>query len=190
MTLWCVGRNYREHAKELNNPVPQKPLIFIKAGSTLSTQKQITLPEWAGEVHHECELAVQLGSDLKPKNLTLALDLTARSLQDELKKKSEPWTLAKSFTGACPIGAAIAFPSDFTSLHFEFYKNSQLVQKGAVQDMIFSLSELLLYLQKHFPIQPGDWILTGTPAGVGPLFSGDQLKAQIPGRLTAEWTVL
>jgi acylpyruvate hydrolase len=190
MTLWCVGRNYRDHAKELNNPIPQKPLIFIKAGSCLVHGPQITLPPWAGEIHHECELAVQLNTNLVPYKLALALDLTARRLQEELKSKGEPWTLAKSFLGACPISHAIEMPSDFTSLHFEFYKNSQKVQNGVVSDMLFPLQDLMKYLKSHFPLAPGDWVLTGTPAGVGPLKSGDLLKAQIPGRLVAEWSVL
>ncbi len=190
VTLWCIGRNYREHAKELNNPIPSKPLIFLKPeGAVLPTQ-QILLPTWNGEIHYECELAVKLGADLKPIGLALALDLTARDVQDELKKKGEPWTLAKGFIGSCPMSSEISFPSDFATLQFEFYKNSELVQKGVVSDMIFTLPVLLEYLVKHFPLVPGDWILTGTPAGVGPLKSGDSLTAQIPGKLTASWTVV
>lgn len=189
MTLWCVGRNYRDHAKELNNPVPLQPLIFTKSSSCLVFDQTIDLPAWAGEIHHECELAVQLGDQLKPQSLALALDLTARQVQEQLKKKGEPWALAKSFTGACPMSKPIPFPQDFSSLTFEFYKNSKLVQKGFVGDMIFPLTELLSYLKNHFPLTAGDWILTGTPAGVGPLNAGDQLQAQIPGRLEAQWTV-
>lgn len=190
MTLWCVGRNYRDHAKELNNPIPSKPLIFIKPGACLSQDSQIALPSFTSDIHHECELAVQLNTQLRPERLALALDLTARSVQDELKKKGEPWTLAKAFKGACPISNSIPMPKDFTNLQFEFYKNSQIVQKGSPKEMIFSLETLLDYLQKHFPIAPEDWILTGTPSGVGPLKPGDQLKAQIPGILAAEWTVI
>jgi 2-keto-4-pentenoate hydratase/2-oxohepta-3-ene-1,7-dioic acid hydratase in catechol pathway len=189
MTLWCIGRNYREHAKELNNPIPAKPLIFIKPEGALTRDSQIRLPTAMGAIHFECELAIQLGPDLKPSSLALALDLTARSVQDELKKKGEPWALAKGFIGSCPLSAEIPFPADFAHLQFEFYKNSQLVQKGAVSEMIFSLPVLLEYLIQHFPLLPGDWILTGTPAGVGPLASGDALKAQIPGRLEASWVV-
>ena len=190
MTLWCVGRNYRDHAKELNNPVPKKPLIFVKPGSCLSHELQINLPSFTDNIHYECELAVQLNQQLKPERLALALDLTARNIQDELKKKGEPWTLAKAFKGACPISSYIPMPNDFTNLQFEFYKNSQIVQKGSPQEMIFSLKILLDYLKQHFPLAPDDWILTGTPSGVGPLSPGDQLKAQIPGKLIAEWTVI
>lgn len=189
MTLWCIGRNYQDHAKELNNPIPSKPLIFTKPEGAVTKTQHIQLPKNLGPIHHECELAVQLGENLEPKKLALALDLTARSVQDELKKKGEPWTLAKGFTGSCPMGADINFPPDFTNLQFEFYKNSQLAQKGRVTDMIFSLPTLITYLQQNFPLQPGDWILTGTPAGVGPLQSGDTLKAQIPGKLEASWIV-
>jgi acylpyruvate hydrolase len=189
MTLWCIGRNYREHAKELNNPIPLKPLIFIKPEGAVTRAPQIQLPEGLGQIHFECELAIKLNAELKPTSLALALDLTARAVQDELKKKGEPWTLAKGFIGSCPLSTEIPFPSDFTNLQFEFYKNSQLVQRGAISEMIFSLPVLLQYLTQHFPLLPGDWILTGTPAGVGPLASGDVLKAQIPGRLEASWVV-
>jgi acylpyruvate hydrolase len=189
MTLWCIGRNYREHAQELNNPIPSKPLIFIKPEGAVTRDSHIQLPRAMGQIHFECELAIKLGAELKPSSLALALDLTARSVQDELKKKGEPWSLAKGFIGSCPISAEIPFPADFTSLQFEFYKNSQLAQKGVVADMIFSVPVLLEYLAQHFPLLPGDWILTGTPAGVGPLASGDALKAQIPGRLEASWDV-
>lgn len=189
MTLWCIGRNYRAHAQELNNPIPLKPLIFIKPEGAVTHAPQIQLPPASGPIHFECELAVKLGAELKPSSLALALDLTARTVQDELKKKGEPWALAKAFIGSCPMSAEIPFPADFTSLQFEFYKNTQLVQRGVVADMIFSLPVLLEYLTQHFPILPGDWILTGTPAGVGPLESGDALKAQIPGRLEASWVV-
>lgn len=189
MTLWCIGRNYREHAKELNNPIPAKPLIFIKPEGAVTRTSQILLPANCGPIHYECELAVKLDAELKPSSLALALDLTARSVQDELKKKGEPWALAKGFIGSCPVSAEIPFPADFTNLQFEFYKNSHLAQRGAVSDMIFSLPVLLEYLIQHFPVLPGDWILTGTPAGVGPLASGDVLKAQIPGRLEASWVV-
>ncbi len=189
MTLWCIGRNYREHAKELNNPIPAKPLIFIKPEGAVTRAPQIQLPPASGPIHFECELAIKLGADLKPSSLALALDLTARTVQEELKKKGEPWTLAKGFIGSCPMSAEIPFPADFNNLQFEFYRNSQLAQRGVVTEMIFSLPVLLEYLTQHFPILPGDWILTGTPAGVGPLASGDSLKAQIPGRLEAFWVV-
>ena len=189
MTLWCIGRNYREHAKELNNPIPSKPLIFIKPEGAVTRGSHIQLPLSLGPIHFECELAIKLGAELKPSSLALALDLTARSVQDDLKKKGEPWALAKGFIGSCPMSAEIPFPADFTSLQFEFYKNSQLAQKGVVADMIFPLPVLLEYLIQHFPLLPGDWILTGTPAGVGPLASGDSLRAQIPGKLETSWVV-
>ena len=103
MTLWCIGRNYRDHAKELNNPVPAKPLIFIKPEGAVTLSSKIQLPMESGEIHYECELAVKLGAELKPSSLALALDLTARTVQDELKKKGEPWALAKGFIGSCRV---------------------------------------------------------------------------------------
>jgi acylpyruvate hydrolase len=189
MTLWCVGRNYRDHALELNNPVPSKPLIFMKPEGAVTRTSQIELPSWAGPIHHECELAIKLDATLNPCALALALDLTARSVQDELKKKGEPWALAKGFIGSCPLSEEIPFPSDFADLRFEFSKNSKVVQNGRVADMIFPLPVLLEYLRKHFPLMAGDWVLTGTPAGVGPIQKGDTLQAQIGGKLAVSWDV-
>lgn len=191
MNLWCVGRNYREHANELGNQIPDKPLIFLKAGSCLTESRHIILPDWAGDIHHECELAVQVDGEGRLKALALALDLTARSLQNELKKKGEPWTLAKSFTGACPMSPSVPFPGmeQFSALVFHFYKNEEITQHGKAADMIFPLPILLSYVLKHFPVKNGDWLLTGTPAGVGPLRRGDRLLADIPGMLSVTWDV-
>jgi acylpyruvate hydrolase len=181
MNIWCVGRNYVAHAAELKNPVPESPLIFLKAGSCASFSPKINLPQWTKDIHYECELAVQLDRHGEPKLLGLALDLTARSVQSALKDSRSPWTLAKSFTGACPLSAFVPFQTVeyFNSLNFRFYKNAALLQTGNPQHMLFSLPVLLEYIRSHFPVNEGDLVLTGTPSGVGPLSSGDRLRAEI-----------
>lgn len=179
--IWCIGRNYVAHAKELNNPIPASPLIFLKAGTCINPTKNITLPDWTSDIHHECELAVLIDKNGAPKSLALALDLTAREVQSQLKEKGSPWTLAKSFKGACPVSEFIPWTSmdDFQSLNFKFYKNDQRVQEGSPQDMLFSLPTLLNHLQKHYPLAENDLVLTGTPSGVGPIQKGDHLRGEI-----------
>lgn len=177
MTFWCVGRNYADHAKELNNPIPAKPLIFIKAGSCATLGDRIQWPAWATDVHHELELALRFNANLEFDEMALALDLTERTLQSALKKAGEPWTLAKSFTGAAPLSASIPVRTDWDRLEIELRVNGELRQKGSPSQMIFSPALLRAYLLAHFPVAPGDWLLTGTPAGVGPLRAGDKLTA-------------
>ena len=104
--IWAVGRNYAEHAKELGNEVPSKPLIFLKAGSTSTiAAHELHLPSWTSELHHEIELALQFDENLQIDEACIALDLTDREMQNQLKAKGQPWTLAKSFKGACPLSA-------------------------------------------------------------------------------------
>lgn len=179
--IWCVGRNYSEHAQELGNPIPEEPLIFLKAGSCLNTSSTITLPDWTNTIHYECELALSLNAHGQPQSLALALDLTARDVQNQLKDKRSPWTLAKSFTGACPISPFITFKNldHFHELEFCLIKNGLTVQKGHPANMIFPVKTLLSYICKHFPVVDGDLVLTGTPSGVGPLEKGDHLQGII-----------
>ena len=158
--IWCVGRNYKAHALELNNPIPEKPLIFLKAGSCISTSHNIELPAWTDDIHHECELAVRVNARGEPTQMGLALDLTARATQAELKKKGEPWTLAKSFRGACPLSALVPFQSfeHFNGLQFQLIKNGQLAQKGSPKDMLFPLKTLLAHINLHYPNFPEQFL--------------------------------
>lgn len=179
--IWGVGRNYRDHALELNNPIPVKPLIFLKAGAGLSTTQHIVLPSFSQDIHYELELAVLLDKQLQPEAVALALDLTARDEQKRCKERGEPWTLAKSFPGSCPVSSWFPFQSWkwFQSLSFQLEVNQQIRQTGQAKDMIFSLQDLVQYLQNTFPLSPGDVLLTGTPSGVGPLKAGDKIQAQL-----------
>ena len=187
-TLWCIGRNYKDHAAEMNSPVPQTPLVFLKSGNCLSQKSQITIPDFTRDLHHELELAVKLGPLLIPSEVALALDLTARDIQSDCKKQGLPWSMAKSFRDSCPISQWIPFDnmSWFEKLNFQLRVNQTLRQDGHVSDMIFNLEQLIEHLKKYFPVEPGDIILTGTPAGVAKLNSGDKLIASLQGLIDWE----
>lgn len=189
--IWCVGRNYADHANELSNPIPHSPLLFLKAGSCAIHSNRLQLPSWSSIIHYECEIAVRLNAKVEVTHLGLALDLTARDAQSEAKKKGEPWTKAKSFVGACPLSSFIVWDniSHFSQLEFKFSLNGQCVQHGFTKDMIFNLETLLLTLKNHFPVTDGDILLTGTPSGVGQLNKHDQLTAEIPLTLQHHWLV-
>lgn len=195
----CVGRNYIDHAKELNNPIPKSPLLFIKPNSSLvdlspsfsipqETQKSDLQTYHESKVHHELEVAILIGKALVKANpedsldaiagIGLGLDLTLRELQSVLKTKGHPWEKAKAFDGACPMSHFIPYDSsiDLTDLEFSLIKNNKSVQEGHTKDMLFPVSELLSVISYHFSLLPGDIVMTGTPAGVAPLTSGDQLS--------------
>lgn len=189
--IWAIGRNYADHAKELGNEIPSEPLIFLKAGSCVVQTTEVVLPAWTVEVHHEVELALQFDERLEVHKAAVALDLTERHFQNQLKAKGSPWTLAKSFTGACPLSSFFAVDtiSELKNLDILLSVNGQLRQKGNTSQMIFSIDQQLEYIKEHFPVCPGDLLLTGTPAGVGPLQRGDLTLAEIPGKVRHEWTL-
>jgi 2-keto-4-pentenoate hydratase/2-oxohepta-3-ene-1,7-dioic acid hydratase in catechol pathway len=185
----CVGRNYAEHAKELGNEIPDAPILFIKpATSVVSLENGFSIPQDQGSVHHEAEIALLISKQAKNisadnawdyvSHVTVALDLTLRDLQSKLKEKSHPWEIAKGFDGACPLGkwVAVSELSNKDNIAIELIKNGEQKQMGNSTQMITSIADLVAYISTIFTLQPGDVILTGTPAGVGPLESGDQLK--------------
>lgn len=191
----CVGRNYAEHAKELNNPVPSEPLLFIKPGScVVAMDESFAIPAERGAVHYEAEIAVLIGKPLSKtpdaeeardaiSGFAPALDLTLRDLQDQLKKKSYPWELAKSFDGACVLAPFVPGDAvtDLADLGIRLSLNGELRQDGNSRDMLTPILPLIQHIAGHFSLQPGDVILTGTPAGVGPLRSGDELQLELVG---------
>ena len=205
----CVGRNYAAHAKELNNPIPSEPILFIKpASSAVTAAPEFSIPRTQGSVHHELEIAILIGQTLKSASedqvaesiagIGLGLDLTLRDVQTKLKEKGHPWELAKSFDGACPLTEFVAVDmlskDDWQSLDLKLEKNGELQQQGRSADMLFSILPLIAHMSKHFSLQPGDVILTGTPAGVGPLAVGDSLLSKLSLNnkvlLTSESTVI
>jgi 2-keto-4-pentenoate hydratase/2-oxohepta-3-ene-1,7-dioic acid hydratase in catechol pathway len=186
----CVGRNYRDHAKELGNEVPSEPLLFFKPPSSLlAPGGVIRLPRVSQRVDFEGELAVIIGrrarklhrdQDLRPfiHGYTLANDVTARDLQ----KKDGQWTRAKGFDTFCPAGPVVETELDpAPGLTIETRVNGELRQHGSTADLIFTLPVLLEYITSAITLEPGDLLLTGTPAGVGPLAAGDIVEVSLPG---------
>lgn len=200
----CVGRNYAEHARELNNPVPTTPLLFIKpASAAVPLEAPIALPDDRGEVHFETELAVLIGRTLRhamPDQVAdaiagygLALDLTLRELQSRLKEKGHPWEIAKSFDGACPLSAFVPanqMPLLGGNLDFSLEIDGTLRQEGHSREMLNQIAPLIAHMSGHFTLNPGDVILTGTPKGVGPLQSGQKLRLRLADALQIETEVL
>lgn len=194
--IWAVGRNYAKHASEMKADIPTEPFFFLKAGTSVETGSKITLPTWSADVQHEIEIALWIDEKLNYSHFSLALDLTARDAQNAAKAKGLPWTLAKSFSGACPLGPWISLDeiSGIEALSFELTKNNQPVQNGRASDMLFKPQQLLDYLKVHFPLAPYDVVLTGTPEGVGRISKGDSLSATLlKGNhkvLTCHWDVI
>ena len=188
----CVGRNYAAHAKELNNPVPAEPVLFIKPATALVNLEQpVSIPLQFGACHFETEMAVLIGEGLTNCNeqqaasaiagVAVALDLTLRELQSALKEKSLPWEKAKAFDGACPISAFVSLHNinDLPSQQIQLRQNGELRQDGNSADMLTPVLPLLVYISQIFTLAPGDIVLTGTPAGVGPLAVGDNLEISL-----------
>ena len=192
----CVGRNYAAHAAELNNPIPTAPILFMKPASAACDLAQpLRIPCDRGSVHHETELAILIGAPLRDADtaqaraaiagIGIALDLTLRDVQDKLKKEGQPWERAKAFDGAYPVSPFVAMkniatePVDLQNLTLQLYRNGNLQQDGNTAQMLFSVIDLMVEISKIFSLQPGDIVSTGTPAGVGPLSSGDKLIAML-----------
>lgn len=191
--IWCIGRNYAEHAQELGNPVPTEIMVFLKAGSTASIdQPQLKIPSWCSELHHEIEVALELDHSLQVSHAYLSLDLTDRERQNKLKKQGHPWTLAKSFKGATALACKTPVQkiAELNNLQLQLWVNGELRQKGNTRDMIFSYEQIIAFVKEHFPVVPGDIILTGTPPGVGPFKRGDTLKAEIENLGSHTWQVV
>ncbi|MDC0661633.1 fumarylacetoacetate hydrolase family protein [Marinobacter sp. SS21] len=198
----CIGRNYAEHARELNNPIPDEPLLFIKpATSAMHITRPLNPPRDRGSVHFETELAVLIGrplcnaSEAEARDAILgyglALDLTLRDVQSQLKENGHPWERAKAFDGACPLSpfvASEALAKDH--LTFTLDINGQRRQTGDTRNMLTPTLALISHISQHFSLLPGDVILTGTPAGVGELESGQVLSLELEDALFVETTVV
>jgi 2-keto-4-pentenoate hydratase/2-oxohepta-3-ene-1,7-dioic acid hydratase in catechol pathway len=187
--IFCIGRNYFEHAAELANPLPAAPVIFMKPPSSLvRAGEPIHFPRHAHELHHEVELVVKIGragrvgeADQAPSyvaGLSLGLDLTLRDLQRQLKQKGLPWEAAKAFDQSAPIGDFVAYDAsmDLDNIAFRCSVNGVQRQAGNSRDMIFPVGRLLVELSRIWVLQPGDLLFTGTPAGVAPLRIGDRVE--------------
>ncbi|MEL6987558.1 MAG: fumarylacetoacetate hydrolase family protein [Bacteroidota bacterium] len=192
MKIFCIGRNYVKHAKELGNAVPEKPLIFMKPPTALLVNdKAFYYPEFTNDLHYEVEIVLRIiknGRHVQPEfaskyydQIAIGLDLTARDLQSQLKAKGHPWEIAKGFDSSAPISDFVNL-SDLNNseeIDFKLLKNGEVVQHGNTKNLIFNFEYLICYLSKYFKLQVGDYIFTGTPEGVGPLVIGDHLEAYI-----------
>ena len=184
----CVGRNYREHAKELGNEVPKEPLIFLKPPSSVVWQGEtIVLPAASARVEYEGEIGVIVGRSLTRvsetdaasgiRSIAAVNDVTARDLQ----KSDSQWTRAKGFDTFCPLGEESSELPDLDSLIVVTRVNGVERQRGKSSEMVFSIPSLLAYISRIMTLEPGDLVATGTPSGVGPLVSGDVVEVEIPG---------
>ncbi|MDX1587093.1 MAG: fumarylacetoacetate hydrolase family protein [Balneolaceae bacterium] len=191
-SIFCIGRNYAEHAKELKNVVPDKPMVFLKPVSSLVFDgESIFIPEQSREVHHEVELVVAIGKTGKNisesqalsyiKGYGIGIDVTARDIQQQAKEKSHPWSVAKGFDTFAPLSSFISSSniSNPQDLDLKIEVNGQVRQQGNTRDMIFPVKTLISYLSTIFTLNPGDLIFTGTPEGVSPIHAGDRIKATL-----------
>lgn len=194
MKIICVGRNYVDHIKELSNDRPTDPVIFIKPDTALiDGSKAFYYPSFSSDVHYELELVYRIGKvgkNIEAKfahkyidAIGLGIDFTARDLQSQLKEKGLPWEKAKAFNGSAYVSTMRPITeSDFSdSIDFELLKNNQTVQKGSSDLMIWNISELIADISQYFTLKTGDYIFTGTPAGVGPVQIGDVLCGYLQG---------
>lgn len=184
----CVGKNYAEHAAEMNSSVPDEPVIFLKPNTTvIADEDSIVLPEQSNEVHYEAELAVVIGAVAKDVPVeragevifgyTCANDVTARDLQ----AKDKQWTRAKSFDTFCPLGPWIETELDPSTLAISCEVNDEVKQSSNTKEMIRGVHEMVSWISHVMTLIPGDVILTGTPAGVGPIVAGDSVSVTIQG---------
>jgi acylpyruvate hydrolase len=199
MKIICVGRNYSEHAKELNNDVPSEPVIFMKPKSALLLpEKPVYYPEFTDDLHYECEVVVRInknGKFIQEKfarkyynEVSVGLDFTARDLQQKLKSKGLPWELAKAFDASAAVGSFVLLTDEMNiqNMDFELKLNDMSVQKGNTADMLFSVNKIIEYVSKFFTLNIGDLIYTGTPAGVGPVSVYDKLTGFLNGEKLLE----
>lgn len=192
MKIIAIGRNYSEHAKELNNPIPEKPVIFLKPDTAvLKNNKPFYHPEFSQEIHYEVEIVIKISKEGKYidkkfahkyyEEIGLGIDFTARDLQSNLKAKGLPWELAKAFDNSAPVSEFI--PKDtfgeLNNLEFSLLINDQLKQMGNTKNMLFSFEDIICFASQYFTLKKGDLIFTGTPQGVGKINLGDNLKGYI-----------
>jgi 2-keto-4-pentenoate hydratase/2-oxohepta-3-ene-1,7-dioic acid hydratase in catechol pathway len=203
MKIICIGRNYAEHVRELNNDVPPEPVIFLKPDSSLLRNNDpFYIPDFSKDLHYECELVIRikrLGSHIETRfaeryydEVGLGIDFTARDLQNELKSKGLPWEKAKAFDRSAVISNEIipkAELPDLNSIKFELKKNGISVQRGDSALMLFQVDVLISHISRYFTLKIGDLIYTGTPSGVGPVIAGDRLEGFLEGRKMFDFCV-
>lgn len=192
MKIICIGRNYADHAKELGNEVPEEPVIFMKPKSALlQVHTPFYYPEFTNELHYECELVLRVcknGKYIQERHaanyyngITVGIDFTARDIQEICKQKGLPWEKAKAFDNSAAVGKFVDITPDLkkNNINFKLLKNKEQVQTGNSKQMIFSFDSIVSNISNYFSLNIGDYIFTGTPAGVGECVVGDELEAFI-----------
>ncbi|HMQ06415.1 MAG TPA: fumarylacetoacetate hydrolase family protein [Saprospiraceae bacterium] len=191
MKIFCIGKNYAEHAAEMGGFVPDQPMIFMKPSTALLLEnKAFYYPTFTKNLHYEGEIVLKIkknGRHIQPEfasdyydHIAFGFDLTARDLQDECKKKGHPWEIAKAFDHSAPLGNFVSVHDyDIHNISFTTQLNGVVVQEGNTADLIFDFNYLICYISRFFQFQTGDLIYTGTPSGVGPLKIGDVLEGFI-----------
>ena len=202
MKIICIGRNYAEHAKELNNAVPTEPVFFMKPDTALLKDGEpFYYPDFTKDLHHELEIVLKInkvGKHIEEQfahkyyaEIGLGIDFTARDLQNIAKEKGLPWEKAKAFDGSAPLGAFVAKEqlSNLSNLHFELKVNGNTRQIGNTSDLLFSFDKIIAYVSKFVTLKVGDLIYTGTPAGVASVNIGDKLQGYLEGNLLLEFEI-
>jgi len=196
-SVYCIGRNYAEHARELNNPIPEEPVVFLKPRSSLIFGNgSVELPKRSGDVHHEVEMVLLIGEKGKNipvsdaqrmiKAVAIGIDFTARDIQQTAKEKGHPWSVSKGFDTFAPVGNFIPFETidDPGNLYLELSINNNIRQQGNTKGMLFPVDKIIEYLTSVFTLYPGDLVFTGTPEGVGRVRKGDSIKAKLGNQLS------
>lgn len=192
MKIICIGRNYANHAKEMNAEVPEAPVFFMKPDTAILPKRNpFYIPDFTKDLHYECEVVVRiqkLGKNIAERyaheyysEIGLGIDFTARDLQKKCKEKGLPWEIAKSFEHSAPIGEKWINKKnvDLNNLSFKLKKNGEIVQHGNTADMLFSIDKIIAYISQFMTLKIGDLIFTGTPEGVGSVAIGDKLEGYI-----------
>jgi 2-keto-4-pentenoate hydratase/2-oxohepta-3-ene-1,7-dioic acid hydratase in catechol pathway len=200
MKIFCIGRNYAEHAKEMNSDVPGKPMVFMKPDTAVNTSDTMDYPTFTRDMHHEIEILLfidKAGNNI-PVNrahehfsdIGLGIDFTARDIQSQCKEKGHPWEISKAFDRSAYIGARYSKQNfDMNDIRFRLDKNGEPVQAGTTADLIFDFNTLIAYISTYFTLAPGDIIFTGTPEGVGPVVPGDKLEGYIGDELSLKLSI-
>jgi 2-keto-4-pentenoate hydratase/2-oxohepta-3-ene-1,7-dioic acid hydratase in catechol pathway len=196
--LICVGKNYLDHARELGEPVPEKPVFFLKPPSSVKMVRkdqettQVKLPKNRGTIHPECEIILKLGHDGSPEWVSLGLDMTLRDVQMDLKKKGHPWEISKVFEDSAVIGPWISLTEypEFLDNEFTLTLDGVLLQKAKGREMRLSPLECLKYAKDFFPLCEGDILFTGTPAGVAPVNAGQTAELRLGSKIAYRVTFI
>lgn len=192
MKIIAIGRNYPEHARELNNPIPSEPVIFLKPDTAILRNKEcFYLPDFSSDIHYEAEIVLRIAKEGKHiaekfapsyiSAVTIGIDFTARDLQKQLKEKGLPWELSKAFDHSAPVGEFIEINQehDLLAIPFQLLINGIIVQSANTNEMLFSFQKIISFVSARITLKQGDLIFTGTPAGVGRVYAGDILEGYV-----------